>query len=150
MADRSFGASFAAFRDKTKARMQAVLAESVQDVMDIAQTPVANGGRMPVDTGALINSVATELNGRQLGTASDTPDKSGAQSATNIALLVTEMQPGDVARIAWTAAHALAQHEGRVIEKADGTSVSLEGKRWVDGAAAQWPQIVERNVKRLK
>lgn len=149
MADRSFAAAFAIFRDKTKAQMQAVLAESVQDVMDIAQTPVANGGRMPVDTGALINSVATELNGRQLGTAGK-EDKSGAQSATNIALLVTEMQPGDVATIAWTAAHALAQHEGRVIEKADGTSVSLEGKRWVDGAAAQWPQIVERNVKRLK
>lgn len=150
MADRSFAASIASFRDKTKAQMQAVLAESVQDVMDIAQTPVANGGRIPVDTGHLLNSVATELNGARLGGGSDKPDKSGASSTAAIALLVTEMQPGDVARIGWTAAHAARQHEGFVGEDSLGRTFNQEGKRWIDGAAAQWPQIVERNAKRLK
>lgn len=150
MADRSFAASIAGFRDKTKAQMQAVLGASIQDVMDIAELPVANGGRMPVDTGALINSVATELNGRLLGAASETPDKSGAKSKANIALLVAEMQPGDEARIGWTAAHAMRQHEGFIGEDSAGRTFNQEGKRWIDGAAAQWPQIVERNAKRLK
>ena len=150
MADRSFSASIAAFRDKTKAQMQAVLSESIQDVMDIAQTPVANGGRMPVQDGHLINSVVTELNGTVIGTASATPSKGGANSTANIALLVAQVQPGDVARIGWSAAHAMRQHEGFVGEDSLGRSYNQEGKRWVDGAAAEWQKIVEENVGRLK
>lgn len=150
MADRSFAASIAAFADKTKEQMQAVLSESIQDVMDIAQTPVANGGRMPVLDGHLINSVVTDLNGSVIGKASETADKSGANSTANITLLVTQIQAGDVARIGWTAAHAMRQHEGFVGEDALGRTYNQEGKRWVDGAAEQWSQIVERNVGRLK
>lgn len=150
MATRSFAASIEAFAEKTEAQMQAVLSESIQDVMDIAQTPVANGGRMPVDDGHLINSVVTELNGSQIGRASNAPDEGGANSTANIALLVTQMQPGDVARIGWSAAHAMRQHEGFVGEDSRGRTFNQEGKHWVDGAAAQWPQIVTRNVGRLK
>lgn len=130
--------------------MQAVVSESIQDVMDIAQTPVANGGRMPVDDGHLINSVVTELNGSQIGRASDSADKDGASSTANIALLVTEMKIGDVARIGWSAAHAMRQHEGFVGEDSLGRTFNQEGKHWVDAAAAQWHQIIARNAGRLK
>ena len=150
MADRSFAAQLQDIAGKTTAQIQAVLSESIQDVMDIAQTPVANGGRMPVDDGHLINSVVTELNGSQIGQASDAADTSGASSSANIALLVTQMQPGDIARIGWAAAHAMRQHEGFVGEDSLGRTFNQEGKHWVDGAAAQWEQIVARNVERLK
>lgn len=126
------------------------MSESIQDVMDIAQTPVANGGRMPVDDGHLINSVVTELNGSQIGRASDSADKGGAGSTANIALLVTEMKIGDMARIGWSAAHAMRQHEGFVGEDSLGRTFNQEGKHWVDAAAAQWPQIIARNAGRLK
>lgn len=150
MATRSFAASVEAFAEKSVAQMQAVVSESIQDVMDIAQTPVANGGRMPVDDGHLINSVVTELNGSQIGRASSAADQGGANSTANIALLVTQIQPGDIARIGWTAAHAMRQHEGFVGEDSLGRSFNQEGKHWVDGAAAQWQQIVAKNVGRLK
>jgi len=150
MATRSFTAQLEAIRDLKVEQMQAVMSESIQDVMDIAQTPVANGGRMPVDTGHLINSVVTELNGSQIGSATEAADKSGANSTANIALLITQMQPGDTARIGWSAAHAMRQHEGFVGEDELGRSFNQEGKHWIDGAAAQWQQIVERNVGRLK
>jgi hypothetical protein len=150
MANRSFAASIEAFAEKTEAQMQAVMSESIQDAMDIMQTPVANGGRMPVDDGHLINSVVTELNGSQIGRASEAADKGGASSTANIALLVTQMKIGDVARIGWSAAHAMRQHEGFVGEDALGRSFNQEGKFWIDGAAAQWPQIIARNVGRLK
>lgn len=150
MAERSFSASIAAFAEKTKAQMAAVLSESIQDVMDIAQTPVANGGRMPVQDGHLINSVVTELNGSRIGSAATTASKSGANSTANIALLVAQIRPGDVARIGWTAAHALRQHEGFVGEDSLGREYDQGGKFWVDGAAAQWQAIVARNVARLK
>lgn len=150
MTNRSFAASIAAFRDLTKAQMQAVLSESIQDVMDEAQTPVANGGRMPVDDGHLINSVVTELNGTQIGTTAQAEDLSGSASSANIALLVTGIEPGDTARIGWAAAHAMRQHEGFVGEDSLGRTYNQQGKHWVDGAAANWPAHIEKNVKRLK
>lgn len=150
MSSRSFTAQLEAIRDKTVEQAQAVMSESIQDAMDIMQTPVPNGGRMPVDDGHLINSVITELNGSQIGRAAEGEDQGGANSAANIALLVAQMEPGDTARIGWSAAHAMRQHEGFVGEDELGRSYNQEGKFWIDGAAAQWQQIVERNIGRLK
>lgn len=150
MTNRSFAASIASFRDLTKTQMQAVLSESIQDVMDEAQTPVANGGRMPVDDGHLINSVVTELNGTQIGTTALAEDLSGSASGANIALLVAGIEPGDTARIGWAAAHAMRQHEGFVGEDSLGRTYNQQGKHWVDGAAANWPAHIEKNAKRLK
>lgn len=138
----TFTAQLGAFRDKTKAQMKAVLSESVQDVISIAQTPVAQGGRMPVDTGTLRNSLLSELNGAQLG--------EGPMSYTIVA---ETMEPGDIARFGWggaASAYAMRQHEGFVGEDSLGRSYNQPGKHWIDGAAAQWPAIVAANVGRLK
>ncbi|MCF6371050.1 phage tail terminator-like protein [Rhizobium halophilum] len=63
MAPKSFSLSVRQFADRTTAQMRDVFAESVQDVVEMAQLPKARGGRMPVDTGALRNSLASGLNG---------------------------------------------------------------------------------------
>lgn len=150
MATKSFAAQLGAIRDKTKAQMHAVLSHSVQDVMDAAQTPTANGGNMPVLDGHLINSVVSELNGSVVGEVSDSEDKGGGQSSVNIALVVAEIAPGDTARFGWTAAHARRQHEGFVGEDELGREYDQGGHFWIDKAAAGWQGIVEANVKRLK
>lgn len=136
---KTFTASLGAFRDKTKAQMQAVLSTSVQDVIEEAQKPVAQGGRMPVDTGYLRNSLVSELNGTLNG--------HGADSYT---LTAQSMDPGDVARFGWTAKYARRQHEGFVGEDSLGRTYNQSGKHWIDGAAAQWQQIVDKNVGKLK
>jgi hypothetical protein len=82
---KSFAASLDAFANKTVAQMEAVMKESVGDVLDIIQTPKSAGGRMPVDVGNLINSVASGLNGSFSGGGGG-PDKSGAASAAQIEL----------------------------------------------------------------
>lgn len=150
MVTKSFGAKLATIRDKTKEQMRAVLSHSVQDVMDVAQTPTENGGNMPVLDGYLINSVVSELNGAIVGQASEAEDKGGGQSSVNIALVVAEIAPGDVARFGWTAAHAMRQHEGFVGEDELGREYDQGGKFWIDGAAAEWQKIVEANVGKLK
>lgn len=139
MAGKSFTLQMQAFRDKTKAQARAVLGASVQDLLEDAQTPVAQGGRMPVDTGHLRNSLASELNGAKL-----------AEGPESYTLVAASMDAGDVARFAWTAAHALRQHEGFVGEDSLGRSFNQQGKHWVDAAAAKWPAIVARNTERLK
>ncbi|MFD2439740.1 hypothetical protein ACFSS8_05970 [Paracoccus kondratievae] len=128
-----------AFRDKTKGQMKAVLSESVQDVIEEAQRPIAQGGRMPVDTGNLRNSLISELNGVQIGTG-----------ATSYTLAAAGMEPGDIARFGWTAAYALRQELGFVGQDSLGRTYNQAGKHFVEGAADQWPQIVARNVERLK
>ena len=41
------------FSEKSKKRVLAVSRAAIQDVINEAQTPVAKGGKMPVDTGFL-------------------------------------------------------------------------------------------------
>lgn len=135
----TFTASLAQFRDKTKAQMQAVLSASVQDVLDEAQKPVAQGGRMPVDTGFLRNSLVSELNGSEV-----------ARGVNSVLLTTTAMRPGDVARFGWTAAYAMRLHEGFVGEDSLLREYDQGGMFWIDHAAAQWPAIVAANIARLK
>lgn len=135
----SFTVQMQAFRDKTKEQMRAVLQASVQDVIEEAQKPIAQGGRMPVDTGVLRNSLVSELNGAQV-----------AQGAAGYTLAAAQIEPGDVARFGWTAAHAMRQEYGFIGEDSKGRSFNQAGKHFVEGAAAQWPAIVEKNIARLK
>lgn len=139
MAGGTFTAQLNAFRDKTVEQMRAVLSASVQDVLDEAQKPEARGGRMPVDTGFLRNSLVSELNGAQIG-----------QGATSYLLATTAIQPGDVARFAWTAAYALRMEAGFVGEDKLGRTYNQAGRHFVEAAALQWDRIVQANIARLK
>lgn len=136
---QTFTAQMNAFRDKTKAQMRAVLSASVQDVVSAAQLPVAQGGRMPVDTGFLRNSLVSELNGAQV-----------AQGAGSYTLAAASMEPGDVARFGWTAEYALRIENGFVGQDALGRNFNQQGRHFVEGASAQWPAIVTANVGKLK
>lgn len=135
----TFAAQLSAFRDKTKEQCKAVLSASVQDVIQEAQTPIAQGGRMPVLDGHLRNSLVSELNGASV-----------AQGPESYTLVAAEIEPGDVARFGWTAAHAMRQEFGFVGEDSLGRTFNQQGKHFVEGAAANWPAIVERNVGKLK
>ena len=136
---QTFTTQIGAFRDKTKAQMRAVLSASVQDVVGAAQLPVAQGGRMPVDTGFLRNSLVSELNGAQV-----------AQGAGSYTLAAASIEPGDVARFGWTAEYALRIENGFVGQDAMGRNFNQQGRHFVEGAAAQWPGIVAANVGKLK
>jgi hypothetical protein len=127
---KSFAASLDAFADKTVAQMRAVMQESVQEVVATAQTPKAQGGRMPVDTGFLRNSLASGVNGAF-----------GAPAPESYELTIAGMEIGDVARFAWTANYAMYQELG---------TSKMHGNHFVGAAAAEWPQIVERNAARVK
>lgn len=135
----SFTVQMQAFRNKTKEQMRAVLSASVQDVIEAAQTPEAQGGRMPVNTGFLRNSLVSELNGSQV-----------AQGPESYTLAAAQMEVGDVARFGWTAEYARRMELGFVGTDEAGRTYNQQGRHFVEGAAAQWPAIVERNAARLK
>ncbi|WP_313609337.1 HK97 gp10 family phage protein [Rhizobium sp.] len=139
MAPKKFAADVRAFADKTRVQMHAVLAESLQDVVEIAQTPKAKGGRMPVDTGYLRNSLVSGLNG-----------SFGPPSADSYLLTIAQFQIGDVIRFAWTAPYARRINSGFSGTDSLGRTYEQVGAHFIDAAAAQWPQIVTANAARLK
>jgi hypothetical protein len=67
----SFSAQVSGFRDRTKEKLKAIVQQSTQDLFETANTPKANGGRLPVDTGFLRNSFVTALNGSGITTGED-------------------------------------------------------------------------------
>jgi hypothetical protein len=139
---KSFTAQLKGFADKTDRRALAVARESIQDVMDDAQTTTDEGGRMPVKTGFLRNSVASGLNGSGNFAPRKKPkDYSGGADNGAYLLTLAGMELGDVVRFAWTAEYAIHQELG-----AQGRT----GKHFVGVAAAKWPQFVDANAARVR
>jgi HK97 gp10 family phage protein len=126
----TFAADLQKFGAKVQRRALDVARESIQDVIDDAQTPKAKGGRMPVDTGFLRNSLASGLNG-----------SFGPPSENSYTLTIGELDLGDVARFAWTAEYAIFQELG---------TSKQPGNHFVRVAAAKWPQFVEANARRIR
>ncbi|WP_054135310.1 hypothetical protein [Blastomonas sp. AAP25] len=132
MADnRKFIADVGAAVRKRKGLMLQVAQESIQDVVRLAQTPVARGGSMPVDEGGLINSLVTELRGAQVGQGED-----------SYTLGIAGLRLGDAFQVAWTAPYAIARHYKP-------ESFGQGGGLWRDKAAQQWQRIVASNAAKV-
>jgi len=127
---QTFSAQIDAFVAKTKRRISAVLKQSTQDVIELAQTPVAKGGHMPVDTGFLRSSLQSSLLG---GTSLSGPE--------SYVLLAVGFEPGMVAEFGWTANYARHVEYG---------TRGRPGRHFVGNAAAQWDAIVQKNAARAK
>lgn len=127
---QTFAASLKRFGERVQARALDVARQSIQDVVEDAQTPKAKGGRMPVDTGFLRNSLASGIN-RDFG----------APDANSYIVTILGMKLGDVAHFAWTAEYAIFQELG---------TSKMSGNHFVGAAAAKWPQFVEANARRIK
>lgn len=126
---KSFAADLQRFGAKVQRRALDVARESIQDVIDDAQTPKAKGGRMPVDTGFLRNSLASGVNG-----------SFGAPDANSYVLTIGELDLGDVARFAWTAEYAIFMELG---------TSTTQGNHFVSVAAGKWTQFVDANARRI-
>lgn len=121
---------------KTKRNMSALVRASVQDVVDMAQTPVAKGGRMRIDTGFLRLSGKMSLTGMPTGPVRGEKGgsySSGDSNATVVASLGA-WQIGVTIYFGWTAEYA------RYRELYDG---------FLATALQEWPRIVDRNINKI-
>ena len=129
--NRTFTAAVDAFVGKTRDQMKRVVQQSAQDITRIAQTPVSQGGNMPVDTGFLRNSLVSGLNGADVG--------KGAESIT---LAIAGYELGDVISVAWTSDYAITRHYA--------VGVGQGGGLWRDRAAQQWGRVVQENARKVQ
>jgi len=115
---------------KTEKRIDAVLKDATQSVVAVAQQTKAKGGRMPVDTGNLRNSLQSSVAGGAMG-----------EGASSYILVAGNMKGGDVATFTWTAEYAAAVNNG---------NRGRPGAHFVEGAVDQWPAIVRASIRKAK
>ena len=115
---------------KTERRIDAVLKDATQSVIAVAQQTKAKGGRMPVDTGNLRNSLQSSVAGGAMG-----------EGASSYILVAAGMKGGDLATFTWTAEYAAAVNNG---------NRGRPGAHFVEGAVDQWPAIVRASIAKAK
>ncbi|MFG6535787.1 hypothetical protein [Sulfitobacter sp. CS16] len=134
MFGKSFSAQIADFEKMAVKDMRYVAAESIQDVMEAAQTPqrgIGQGatgfevGKIPVNTSELINSLTSE----------------GVRGADSYTVAIAGYQVGDVMSFAWTAPHALAVEAG---------TKNMPGRFFVGANARRFPAFVEARAKEVR
>lgn len=141
----TFTAQIAAFAEKAQRNAELVLKQSAQDVFELAQTTKAseakkprknttrgggNGGNLPVDTGFLLNSFVSELNGGGMAKGQDA-----------YVMTIAGMELGDTVFGGWTAEYA------RAVEY--GTS-KMAGSFFALRAAQQWQSLVAKNAEKVR
>jgi hypothetical protein len=112
MADKSATSVVDKWVSDSWERTEAVVKQSLQDLTEEIQTPVAKGGRMRVDTGFLRASGQGSLNGMPTG-PSRPPDgdegvnyDDGEAVPNSVVLTIAGMKIGDSFFFGWTANYA--------------------------------------------
>jgi hypothetical protein len=137
MADQTLGfaAQVSAWVRETEQRMTAVFRESAQRVIAEAQKPVAQGGRMRVDTGFLRASGTASLNGLPPATRDRPGEGAFAYNPVAATLVIAGAGIGDTIYFGWTASYARHREYGTSSQAPDA---------FMRTAAQQWPAIVAR------
>lgn len=130
----SFEAQVSAWVAATKQRTVAVRNESAQRIIEIAQRPMAAGGRMRVDTSFLRASLlATTSNALPGPTFKPDGDVRFSYDAGQVALTIAGADLDDVITAVWTANYARPRNYG---------SRGQPGDHFRDLAAQQWTNVV--------
>ena len=125
----TFTAQIAAAVAEIKGGLDAVVRQSAQDVLEDASRPVAQGGNLPVDTGALRNSLAVAIN-------AEPTSPTGPVATAQIA----GFEMGDTIAARWTAEYAAHVEYG---------ARGRAGRGFVRQSVQKWPAFVAANAARL-
>ena len=118
---------------KTEKRIDAVLKDATQSVVAIAQQTKAKGGRMPVDTGNLRNSLQSSVAGGAMG-----------EGASSYILVAGNMKGGDLATFTW------GNDDVPYARPVNNGNRGRPGAHFVEGAVDQWPAIVRASIAKAK
>jgi hypothetical protein len=101
-----FTADVDAFVQGTRKRMRALVLQSTEDLINQAQTPVAKGGKMRVDTGFLRASGQISLTGMPAGSTRGEDGKRYRAKNINATADLAGFTLGETIYFGWTAEYA--------------------------------------------
>ncbi|MBX4870581.1 hypothetical protein HJA85_27040 [Rhizobium bangladeshense] len=133
----SFAAQVSQWAKEELEREEAVFQMAAQAVANEVSMPVAEGGRMPIDTGNLRRSLMAS-------TSAMPTIKEGKETFTDtgVELVIAGAELGGSIFLGFQAAYAARMNYGFVGTDALGRTFNQTGYGFVDAVAQRWPQIV--------
>lgn len=133
---RSFQSTISKWVQDNERALEAVAKEAIQELAIEADKPRAKGGRMPVDTSFLRNSMAAARNSIPSGPSAPTDGFSATDhDMTPVTLVINQIKLGDRFVVGFTANYAQF----------------MENKYFfVRHAAQNWQQHVDKAVRKVK
>lgn len=125
------------FAEKAKARQLAIFRKSAEQVMERANVPKAQGGRMPVDTSALRNSTVAGIGGPEAATQPP-------------ALVFATMQVGQTVTAGWSVAYARRMEYGFFGTDSLGREYAQQGNGFLRAQTQNWAFIVDEVTQQIK
>jgi len=141
MTNYTFG-TLGKWAQKTKRRTDAVIKDAAQTTVQIIQLPKAKGGRMPVVTSNLRNSLMSSVAGGAM-----------ASGAENYVMVTASMKGGDVATFTWgngEVPYARRVNNGFTGTDSIGRTYAQAGAHFVEGGVDQWPATLRGSVAKAK
>ncbi len=143
----SFAAQVSEWVKQEKEREAAVLRTAAQMVANDVRIAREAGGRMPVDTGNLKNSLMAST------TAMPTVDQGEKEYPDNtgeIELIIAGLSIGETLYLGFQAAYGPRMNYGFVGTDSLGRLYNQQGFGFVDAAAQDWPQTVRRAEEQVR
>lgn len=142
MAQGSFSAQISSWVKETRGLRDAVYRGSAQRIVEIMQTPQAQGGNLRVDTGFLRASLEATTSSN-LPPVTFKPDGIDAfpYDAGPINLVIAGAEISEPITVVYTANYARPREYG---------ARGQPGDRWVGLSAQQWPQVVDQECAKAK
>lgn len=139
----NFGAQVTAWAAQTEKRLQATYRRSVELLGEEMSNTKPNGGRVPIDTGNLANSLIASTQG--MPRISD-----GRFTGSNLGAVTATLKLGQPVWLGYQAAYARRMEYGFVGADSLGRVYNQAGNHFVAGAIANWQQIVTKAANELQ
>ena len=139
----AFADQLSAWAKATEKRTEAVYRRSVELLAEEMTRTKANGGRVPVDTGALYRSLVASKN--------DMPKISSAIPAgSNVGSVTATLKLNQPVWLGYIMVYARRINSGFVGADKLGRVYNQAGNYFVEGAIAAWPQLVAQAAKEVE
>lgn len=139
----AFADSLDEFAKKTPERMTAVYRRSVELLAEEMTRTKANGGRVPVDTGALYKSLLASKQAMPRTAAGPFP-------GFDIGTVTASLKMSEPVWLGYQAIYARRINSGFVGADKLGRVYNQSGNYFVEGAISAWPQIVAQAAKEVE
>jgi hypothetical protein len=139
----AFSDQLTAWAKATEKRTEAVYRRSVELLAEEMTRTKANGGRVPLDTGNLYRSLLASKQAMPRTAAGPFP-------GFDIGAITASLKMSEPVFIGWTANYSRRRNYGFVGADKLGRVYNESGDYFLEGAIAQWPQIVAQAAKEVE
>lgn len=139
----SFANIVGKWASETPERLRATYRRSVELLGEEMTLTIPKGGRLPVDTGNLARSLQASAAG--MPKTSDSP-----ASGSNLGAVAATLELHQSVWLGYQAVYARRQNYGFVGADSKGRAYNQQGHYFVEGAIANWQNIVNKAVAELR